>query len=293
MPHIRILQPGDEAALEAFLLPRIESSMFLLGNMRTAGLVDGGQPYQGTYAAAFADGQITGVVAHYWNGILIPQAPQHLAALCAAAVEASGRAIRGLIGPREQVTAAQEALGISDEALQAAAQLDDCEKLYVLPLADLVVPAELQAGQVRGRRMEARDLNLLTGWRAAYSLETLGDQDGPKLRKGVRASLERSLQEGRTWVLEAQGQPVATSSFNTAIAEAVQVGGVWTPPALRSRGYGRAAVAASLLDARAEGAKTAILFTGEDNVPAQKAYEGLGFRHVGEFRLILLREPLK
>ena len=30
----RVLQPGDEAALAAFVLPRISSSMFLLGNMR-------------------------------------------------------------------------------------------------------------------------------------------------------------------------------------------------------------------------------------------------------------------
>ena len=31
---VRILKPGDEALLEAFLLPRVESSMFLLGNTR-------------------------------------------------------------------------------------------------------------------------------------------------------------------------------------------------------------------------------------------------------------------
>ena len=38
-PLLRILHPGDEPALEAFLQPRLESSLFLLGNMRQAGLV--------------------------------------------------------------------------------------------------------------------------------------------------------------------------------------------------------------------------------------------------------------
>ncbi len=44
---IRVLKPGDEAALEAFSLPQVESSMFLIGNVRAAGLTDNGQTYQG------------------------------------------------------------------------------------------------------------------------------------------------------------------------------------------------------------------------------------------------------
>ena len=64
-------------------------------------------------------------------------------------------------------------------------------------------------------------------------------------------------------------------------------------PELRRRGYARAVVASSLLDARAEGTDKAILFTGENNVAAQKAYESLGFRHIGHYRLVLLSEPLE
>jgi predicted GNAT family acetyltransferase len=64
---------------------------------------------------------------------------------------------------------------------------------------------------------------------------------------------------------------------------------VYTPPELRSRGYGRAVVAASLLDARAEGAERTILFTPVENIPAQRAYEALGYRHIGDYRLLLLR----
>jgi hypothetical protein len=66
-PTIRILQPGDETALEAFLLSRVESSMFLIGNMRASGLIDNGQACAGTYAAALKDKRVVGVVAHYWN----------------------------------------------------------------------------------------------------------------------------------------------------------------------------------------------------------------------------------
>ena len=61
----------------------------------------------------------------------------------------------------------------------------------------------------------------------------------------------------------------------------VQVGGVWTPPQARSRGYARSAVALSLRAARERGVRRAILFTGDHNVPAIKAYRALGFERNG------------
>jgi predicted GNAT family acetyltransferase len=285
--EVRILRTGEEGSLEEFLLPRIESSMFLLGNLRAAGLTDRGQSLEGTYAAAFEAGKIVAVVAHYWNGNLVFQAPDHVAALARAAVEASGRAIQGLIGPQVQVGLAKEALRL--DAIEI--MLDETEYLYSLALTDLVVPEALRSGQLRGRRIEPRDLDLLTRWRVGFSLEALGEEPSDGLWERCRASAERSLDRGTAWILEEGGKPVATSSFNAATAEAVQIGGVWTPPELRSRGYGRAVVAASLLDARAQGVMTSILFTGVRNVPAQRAYVGLGFRHIGDYRLLLLHPP--
>ena len=287
-PTLRILRPGDEAVLEAFLLPRIESSMFLVGNMRSAGLTDNGRPYEGTYAATLKGGQVTGVVAHYWNQNLVFQAPllHDLAPLWQAAVAASQRPIGGLIGPNDQVAKAKQELDIDD----SMAQMDEQEKLYSLTLKDLKVPGELSSGRVMGRRIEPRDVDLVTQWTAAYSVEALSAEQDPLLEEKSRKSVERSLKEGSTWVLASRGEPVACSSFNTAIKEAVQVGGVWTPPEFRRRGYGRAVVAASLLDARAQGVEKAILFTGEGNLAAQRAYTALGFRHTGDYRLVLLRE---
>jgi len=75
--------------------------------------------------------------------------------------------------------------------------------------------------------------------------------------------------------------------------KAVQIGGVYTPPAERSRGYAHCVIAQSLLDARDAGVSQAILFTGEENYAAQKAYIALGFQHVGDYRLLILREAVK
>ena len=95
------------------------------------------------------------------------------------------------------------------------------------------------------------------------------------------------------WILEHDGLRVSSTAFNAETAEYVQVGGVYTPPKLRSRGYARAIVAQSLLDARAAGAKRGVLFTGRDNSSAQRAYEALGFAYVGDYCILLLKEQIR
>ncbi len=285
---IRTLRPGDEAALEEFLLGHLDSSMFLLGNMRAAGLVDRGQRYEGTYVAAIDGDRIGGCAAHFWNQNVILQAPDSLGPIWQAVVTTSPRSIKGIIGPADQVAGVIERLSLAD----AQIQLDETERLYHLDLAALVEPPQLSRGELRGRHIESRDVDLITRWRIDYEIETIGERDTPELRERCRAGVEQSLREGRTWVLDQAGNPVACSSFNSVIREAVQIGGVWTPPEWRSRGYGRCVVAASLVEARAQGIQRAILFTGETNWPAQKAYEAIGFRLVGGYRMMLFQTAL-
>ncbi|XXX79014.1 hypothetical protein WMF30_09585 [Sorangium sp. So ce134] len=63
MVNLRTLAPGDEAALEAFLVQHADSSMFLRSNVRAAGLADLGRPYEATYVAAFEQDRIAAYVS--------------------------------------------------------------------------------------------------------------------------------------------------------------------------------------------------------------------------------------
>ncbi len=67
----------------------------------------------------------------------------------------------------------------------------------------------------------------------------------------------------------------------------MQVGGVFTPPEERGRGVARAAVAGSLRHAAGHGAHRSLLFTGEENVPARRAYEALGYEAIGDYGILL------
>src|SRR5216684_5127055 len=92
-PDLRVLQPGDETALDAFLVDHTDTSMFLRANARAAGLTDRGAPLEATYVAALEGGRITGVAAHCWNGMVLVPAPAHTGALACQAVRRSGRAV--------------------------------------------------------------------------------------------------------------------------------------------------------------------------------------------------------
>ncbi|HLF12193.1 MAG TPA: GNAT family N-acetyltransferase, partial [Gammaproteobacteria bacterium] len=77
-----------------------------------------------------------GVVGHFWNGVIVMQAPHAVEELARAAVGWSGRTLAGLIGPWQQVTMARSALG----ALTLSTHLDSKEILYTLSLSNLKIP---------------------------------------------------------------------------------------------------------------------------------------------------------
>lgn len=279
-----MLQPGDEEALERFLVRHPDTSMFLRSNLRAGGLLDEGRPMQATYAAARReDGEVLAVAAHCWNGVLLLQAPGFLPEVVHAAVDGSGRRVMGLSGPLQQTTAARYSLGYS----HTPAILDRPEVLFSLPLENLVVPEALNSGEVVCRRSDDDDFTFLRRWRMDFCMETLNHPDTPALRESCGRDVWIAHARRLQWVLTTEDGPVASSTFNAALPDAVQVGGVWTPRVFRGSGYARCVVAGSLVVAREEGVKRAVLFTDEANTAAQAAYRAIGFEPTGTFGLVL------
>jgi ribosomal protein S18 acetylase RimI-like enzyme len=278
---IRRLSAGDEAALETFLKQHADFSMFLRSNARAAGLEYHGHVLEAEYVAAFAGERIVAVAAHCWNGMVLVQAPEQVDAVAPAAVQHSGRPISGISGPADQVVAARHALGLDGRAAPKFGR----EELFALPLEDLVVPAPLADGRWTSRPPQDDELDLVTDWRVDFMVEALHRTGPAALRAEAAAEVRLLHVHAMDWVLLEGDRPVAFSAFNARLPDIVQVGGVWVPVELRGRGYGRAVVAGSLLDARERGVSRAVLFAERED--AKRAYRGLGFTVVGEYGLVL------
>lgn len=288
MDRIRLLGAGDEGGLAAFFERYPDTTLFLQSNAAAGGLVDRGEPQQGSYAAAFdGAGAIVALACACWNGNVLVEAPTALGEVVRAAVSASGRAVSGVIGVEAQARAARRALGLEG----APAMLDSREDLFVLALDALRVPAALASGALRCGPSRDEELPTLAAWRHDYRVEAIRETPGAALRTKSEEEIALWHRLGRQFVLEHDGALVAYAAYNAETPACVQIGGVWTPPALRGRGYGRAVVAGALLAARDRGVARSVLFTPADNAPAQAAYRALGYQRIGDYALILFAEP--
>ena len=257
--------------------------MFLRSNALRVGLVYRGAPFHALYTGAIEGERVIGVVAHSWSGMVLVQCPDNLDELARSCILSSGREVTGFAGPAGQVRRAQIALGLTD----APAKMAEEEWLYALDLAELKVPEALNIGELICRPPLPEERNLLCGWRSAYDIETLGSTDSEETRSRAAAALDRQIAEGNAWVAVRNGQPVSLSAFNATLPDIVQLGGIYTPPEHRGRGYAKASVAASLIAARQRGASRGVLFTS--NPSAARSYEAVGFRRLGDYGLILLK----
>ena len=134
--RVRDLSDGDLEAVNAFLLRHADSSMFLLNNVRNAGLEYSARRGSAEYWGAFGpDGALTGVIAHCWNGDVLVQAPEAptLSALVDALASEADRSIAGALGDDDQVQAVLDLVGGTEETCA----LHACEALYALGLNDL------------------------------------------------------------------------------------------------------------------------------------------------------------
>jgi uncharacterized protein len=247
MGQVAVLDSSHSEELQRFLSLHANCSMLLRADL-----------HQATFVAAREGGAIVAVAAHCGNGVVFVEGSiDAIGAVVRTAADCTGREVAGLSGPYEQVVAAREAL----DMLARKAKLDSREALFTLALEDLRVPAHLAHGRWQCRHPTEDDIPELARWGVAYDIDC--------------------------WVLIARGQPVAMSTFEARLSDTVQVGGAFTPPPLRCRGYGRAVVAGSLLEARSRGVARSILFANVDNDAARAACLSLGYRIAGDHGLVL------
>lgn len=276
----RVATEQDLEWVDAFLRDHVQSSMFLLGNLRDFGLHS-----EASYALKlWVLGRGKGIFAIANSGTIllhVPDAPSGVWQTAAALI--AGRDVTGILGDAPQVRRFAEAAGLA-----AVDMLLDSDDLgFQITLSDVRLAP--RAGDRLIRLVDANRA-LVESWRAAYNCEAIGmDPDTAKSR--ACSEIAKYVENDSHRVLLSNGVHVAMTGFNTRLPDVVQIGGVFTPPELRGQGHARHAVALHLAEAQHDGAKDAVLFAA--NEAAASAYRAVGFQPAGKFALMLFRNAQK
>jgi len=270
--------PDWAEELSGFLRQHLDNAMFPLSNIRRFG-IDGVEPYAMRFWVATDSSRITDAIGLANSGALMPVCPNGDWAAVRAVVR--GEAVRVLIGPTPQVRPMMAALGLAD----APMTLNDDDPHFALDLRQLRLPD----GPGRIVPLAEAPKDILRDWLFQYEVEAL-NATPDVAAKDAAFSYEHYCKDQSHVVLMEGDVPLAMTGFNARLPEAVQIGGVFTPPALRRRGYARRAVALHLDAARRHGVARASLFAGSQT--AARAYIAIGFERIGDWSLCILKKPI-
>ena len=284
MIALRRAGEGDIPAMRAFLERHAEIAMFPLANLLNEGLAQAGADNapRSLHAWIAAPDPVTGMVAITDEGMLLPVLPSDVAGHwdAAAPVLRDRRAI-GICGAAGPARAGLARLGLSD----AIGSPNRDEPHFALDLDRMEVPD--MAGFIVMAPIDS-DRPLLESWRRAYHAEALLTP-AAQIETAARRDISNWLARDAIRVLLHEGEVVSMAGLNAEAGDIVQVGGVYTPPALRGRGLARRAVAGVLRDRQMRGARRAVLFAASD--AAARAYVALGFRRIGDYTLAVFDQP--
>lgn len=271
----REVTEADLAWIEPFLREHVQSSMFLLGNLSSAGL-NGAGPY-GTRLWCQTGGA-QGLFGVTNSGYLLLQAPQATSEEWQA-TEPFWRDLdlAGCSGEARQVADFLQATGLGQRPMV----LNPDEPGYALSLESMKMPECSGFSMVS---VSEDNRALAEGWRAAFHSEVLGTPDA-HCADAAKTDIANYIARDSHRVLMRDGIPVAMTGFNAQVPDVVQIGAVFTPPELRGQGLARRAVALHLAEARGKGVTQAILFAAND--AAARAYEAIGFERRGSMSMAM------
>jgi len=260
--------------LESFLYERASIAMFPLTNLLEFG-IEGEHRKAMTFWMSDDD---KNVIAQSNEGMVMPIFTSKTVKGIQAALR--GRMIAGVVGTQDSVAQIKAAFDLPQAAL------DRVEPHLALELDKLRMP-DTTGLTLEPFTMAPRET--LIKWRAAYYEEALEAPPEDATPRAI-SFIDEALESAHYRVLMKGDTPLALTGFNAVLPETVMIGGVYTPPEQRGKGYAGAAIALNLADARSHGVKEAVLSAA--NSAAARAYEKIGFQKMGEFGITVFENPV-
>jgi predicted GNAT family acetyltransferase len=283
---IRRVDIEDLERVRGFLEAHIETSLFLLSNLAIYGPHLGESWFSGNYHLVEQDGRIIAVFCLTRRGNLLVQAGGRtdLADAILETCESEPIEVCGVVG-EWAVAEVLWGLLLADPRFEPSQGSKDV--LYSVSLAHMVrTPATARPAGLTVRALDPSDFEQWERLNTAYLAEL--NLPLPAIDEAHEAEFARRTRARWWWGAFVGPQLAATVALNAAYGAVGQVGGVYTRPVDRKKGFGRAAMWQLMEECRAHHRfEKLILFTGEDNEAARRLYESLGFQAVGAFGLLL------
>ena len=282
-PMIRHVTDSDLERVRSFLERHVDTSLFLLSTLAALGPRLGHHLNSGNFRRIEEKGEIVAVFCLTRRGNLLVQAGGRidLAEQIFEACEGEPIEVRGVVGEWPMAEALWKLLR-ADPRFETTHNLKDV--LYRLMLRDTVGPMP-ETPSVR--LLDAADFVQWERLNADYFAE---------LSLPLQATIEQRrndfimrVRSGLWWgAFDDSYELVSIAALNATYGALGQVGGVYTHPGFRRKGYSYAVMQMLITDCRHRLAfDKLVLFTGEDNMSARKLYESLGFEPAGAFGLLL------
>ena len=125
------------------------------------------------------------------------------------------------------------------------------------------------------RSVAPDDAEVFADWLLAFNAEATPQDLMPS-----RERLAKVVTEGRHMFWTVDGEPVSVAGIVRRTRICGSIGAVYTPPALRGRGYAGSVTAAVVERLFAEGKTTACLYTDLRNPYSNRCYAKIGFRPI-------------
>ena len=289
IPAVRTLGAADAPALEDFLHRHASTSLAMLSNLRTNGIVCDGYPGQAHYLAIDDRHGIQGVLALGTDDMVQVQCPNpdHLKRLVEAWSKWFSGGAKGLCGPRAQIDRLIGLLG--GEALPF--HLNNTEQVLSLRTAETIRPPV--TAMLACRPATEAEFPLLCAWQLSLLIETMHQADSETLRQQVLSDMSAGFSAGQLFVLcDTQGQPLAMARIVLAAGDVVQIGGGYVPPEFRGRYMGRTMLAELAFWLRQRNINMLVLMTNRRSVALNQAAQAVGFRPDGDFGLVIFGSPV-
>lgn len=286
LPTLRMAERIPRAVALAFLKGEPRENVFLISRILKAGMDNTRDPTHGVFLGVFDDSQSLRGLCFLGNrGTLVVSVDEpHVAELFAVAVFERGKPFTLAVG--------------QDDAMRAFVQkyvrlggprpsLDRRQPFYV-------VDSKRLARGLKEIDMEQASLDSideLTVLACDMVCEDLKLSPNEVDRRKYRLRMTERIVDGCAYLCrDENGQPIFKCDLAVSGPEGVLLEGVYTPKPVRGKGIASRAIwtlCRDLLNGETQSPFVA-LHVDERNKAARRAYEKVGFRHAGDFRLVLM-----